>query len=232
LHPNTAPYSIANQLGGTRTVSRGRVWFLVAVLACAAVAARVSIASRAAVQAGLAALERADERAAVRDFQRAVRLFVPGSPFVEQAIGQLRGVAEAAAARGDRPAELRAWMALRGGLLGARSLYTPFPAQLTLANQRLAALYAGQDVRGALADGVGGVGDEAWHLQRLARRPGPGPGTTALALLGFGAWLGAAVVFTRRGIDRTLALRRNWALACLVGFVLGLTAFVSSFWLV
>jgi hypothetical protein len=195
---------------------------MVAALACAAVAARVSISSRAAVHAGLAALERADERAAVREFQRAVRLFVPGSPFVEQAVGQLRGLAEAAAARGDGPAEVRAWLGLRAGLLGARSLYTPFPGQLTLANQRLAVLHAGQDVRG----------DEAWHLERLERRPGPGRGATALALVGFAVWLGAAVVFTRRGIDRTLTLRRNWALACLVGFVLGLTAFVSSFWLV
>jgi hypothetical protein len=222
LHPNTAPYSIANQLSGTRTVSRGRVWVLVAVLACAAVAARVSIASRAAVHAGVAALERGDERTAVRDFQRAVRLFVPGSPFVAQAIVQLRGVAEAAAVRGDRPAELRAWLALRAGLLGARSLYSPYPGQLTAANQRLAALYAD----------VGAAGDETWHLQRLARRPGPGPATTVLALVGFAVWLGAAVIFTRRGIDRTLALRRNWAVACLIGFVLGLTAFVSSFWLV
>jgi hypothetical protein len=234
LRVNTAPYSVPYQLGVPQGRLRGRVWLLVGLLAAAGVAARVLVASQVAWQSGVAALGRADEAAAVRDFQQAVRLYVPASPFVARAVGQLRALAESAAAADDRPAEQRALQALRAGLLGARSIYTPFPDQLDWANQRLAALYVGAEER-AWPDPAGG-GDRAalataWHTQRLARRPSPGAVPTGLFLAGFALWLVAAVLFTQRGIDRTLTLRRKWALGCAVGFVLGLTLFVSSLWL-
>jgi hypothetical protein len=240
MFSNPAPPSFANHFGGTRRGARGPIWLVVALLACAAVAGRVSWSARIALHAGQAAHARADDREAVRAFQRAVRLYVPGSPFVAEAVAELRGLAGSAADQRDWAGQVRALQALRAGLLGARSLYTPFAAELAAANDRLAELYAqgwqGEDPGpGAAmppAEQAADPGVAAWHLQRLARLPGAGPGATALFLIGFALWLGAAVLFTRRGIDRTLALRRNWAVGCLVAFVVGLTLFVSSLWLV
>jgi hypothetical protein len=60
----------------------------------------------------------------------------------------------------------------------------------------------------------------------LAARPGPAPGWAATALGGFAVWLGAAAVFIRKGVDRTLKLRRSWALASALGFFVGFALFV------
>ena len=238
MRETTNPYSIAEHLsvarGASQSVSRGRVWLLVALLGGAGLTARVLLGARAAVQAGEAALARGDQSAAVRDFQHAVRLYLPASPFVAQAVAQLRGLAEAAAAAGDGPGEQRALLGLRAGLLGARSLYTPFAADLAFCNQRLAAIYGQAELPGQALSDTGEQSVAArtsWHQQRLSRRPGPAPATTIALLGGFALWLGAAVSFTRRGIDRTLALRRCWAVGCALGFAAGLVLFVSSYWL-
>ena len=67
---------------------------------------------------------------------------------------------------------------------------------------------------------------EAWHRDRLAARPGPAVPATVAALAGLGLWLGAVVVFIRRGVDRALRLERRWAVAAGIGFFVGFALFV------
>lgn len=232
MRDNTAPYSLAKR----RSAPRWRRWLLVGLLVAAALTTRVLVESHAALDRGEAALVRGDRGAAIRSFQHAVRMYVPGSPFVARALAHLQALAEQAAAAQDAETEQRALLALRAGLLGARSLYTPFASQLRWADERLARLYAGREVALA-ADPRAPVATARvaeltdWHRDRLAQRPGPAGWSTGCFLLGFALWIGAAVLFTRRGIDRTLTVRRNWALGCAVAFLIGFTLFLSGAWL-
>ena len=66
----------------------------------------------------------------------------------------------------------------------------------------------------------------AWHLERLLARPGPSLPATFAALGGLALWLGAAVLFIRRGLDRGLRLQRGWATASAVAFFIGFTLFL------
>jgi hypothetical protein len=229
LAEHTAPYNIGQGLGPTRWRSwRPLPVLLVVLVGLAVVVGRVLHDSRTALLAGEAGLARDDRDGrteAVRHFHHAVRMYAPGSPYVRRALDHLDQVAQTAASAGDVALERQALEAVRGGLLGARSLYTPFAERVRAADARLAVIYAAIEDP-AVAEGATPEQRLAFHRERLARRPGAGAGASALALLGFGAWLGAAVVFVRRGIDRTLTVRRGWALWCGVAFVLGLTLFL------
>jgi hypothetical protein len=225
---STAPYPAARGLGPTRwRGSRLLPWLLVGLLGLAVVVVRVLLDSRAALSAGEAALSRGDRADAVRDFHHAVRMYCPGSPFVARALRRLDEVAAGAKAGSDVGLERLALEAIRGGLLGARSLYTPHAGRVTAADARLAEIYVALEDP-AVAAGAGPEERLAFHRERLARRPRAAPAASVLALLGFGLWLGAAVTFLRRGIDRTLVVRRAWALWCSLAFVMGLTLFLAG----
>ncbi|HEY0710524.1 MAG TPA: hypothetical protein VGG33_27210, partial [Polyangia bacterium] len=77
----------------------------------------------------------------------------------------------------------------------------------------------------AVADGASLAVREHYHRERLAMRPGAGVGASLLALFGFGLWVSAVVLFARRGIDRTLRLRRPWAAWLASAFVVGVCLF-------
>jgi hypothetical protein len=186
---------------------------------------RVLVDSRAALREGEAAEGQGDRPQAARHYLHAVRMYVPGSPFVSRALDRLEGMGAAAARAGDQAGERAALEALRAGLLGARSFYTPHRTRLAAADRRLAGLYARLEDP-ALAPGASLADREAWHLERLMVRPGPAPGATVAALGGLGLWLGAALLFIRRGLDATLRLQRPWALACGVGFFVGFALFL------
>jgi hypothetical protein len=217
---DTQAYSRQNR----RPAIRWRRWLALAALALAVVTARVLHDSRAALLAGLAA-ETSDRPAAIRQYLQAVRMYVPGSPFVGRALDRLEALATQARAAGDINTERQALEAVRAGLLGARSLYTPHAGRLAAADTRLAAIYA-QIEDPAVAPGASAAERQAWHHARLAVRPGPAVGATLAALLGLLLWLGAAVVFLRRGVDRTLRLDRTWALASGITFFVGFALFV------
>lgn len=228
--PHTASYSLAKR----RSAPRWRLWLLLGLLASAGLTTRVLVESKTALEQGEAALARGERTAALRSFQHAVRLYVPASPFVARALANLQRLAEQAAQAQDSDTEQRALLALRAGLLGVRSLYTPFAQQLEWADDRLALLYAAREGTGT-ANPTARAARQAelatWHRDRLALRPGPDGAAIVRFLLGFGLWIGAATLFARRGIDRTLALRRNWAVGCAVAFVAGFSLFLSGVWL-
>jgi hypothetical protein len=202
-------------------------WVLVGLAGLAVVVVRVLVDARAAVKAGEAALAQGQPDEAVRHFHHAVRMYVPGSPFGKRALVRLDEVAATARAAGDATGERQALEAIRSGLLGARSLYTPHAARVTAADERLAVLYVALEDP-AVAGRATPEERLAFHRERLQRRPGAGSGASLLALVGFGLWLGAAVTFLRRGIDRTLTVRPAWALWCSLAFVMGLTLFFAG----
>jgi hypothetical protein len=220
----TAPYSRQNRLAAARQ-RRWRRWALLGLLALAVVAGRVLHDSWSAFAAGGAAEARGDRVQAVRQYLHATRMYLPGSPFVPRALDRLEAMAAAARAAGEAQIERQALEAVRAGLLGARSLYTPHAPRLAAADRRLAELYAAIEDP-AVDPGATPAQRQAWHRDRLAVRPGPAVPATVAALVGLALWLGAAVMFLRRGVDRTLRLERPWALASGIGFFVGFALFV------
>ncbi len=194
-------------------------------VALALLVGRVRSDSRAALGQGAVAEQAGDRSQAVRHYLHAARMYVPGSASVRQALDRLEAIAGAAAQVGDAATERAALEAVRAALLGARSFYTPSPDRLAASDRRLARLYAAIEDP-AVAPGASAAAREAWHLQRLAARPGPSTGATLAALGGLALWLGAAVVFIRRGLDRALGLQRPWALASGIGFFVGFALFL------
>lgn len=215
--------------GESRTEALGRRpwrrWVALAVTALLLVTGRVLVDSWSALRAGAAAEARGQRGEAIREYLHAVRMYVPGSPLGGQALDRLESLAAQARASGDPTTERQALEAIRSGLLGARSLYLPHRARLQSADARLAEIYA-QIEDPEVAPGASTAERQAWHAERLAARPGPAPGPTVIALLGLALWLGAAVLFIRRGLDRTMRLRPSWALASGVAFSLGFTLFL------
>lgn len=205
----------------------GRAWVLLGLIALALVAGRVLLDSRAALRAGEAALAAGETRTAIRHLHHAVRMYVPGSPYVGSALGQLGTLADRAAADNEVETERAALEAIRSGLLGARSFYTPFAGHLAASDERLATLYARIEDP-AVAGGASVEERRRWHRERLARRPGASVPASVMALGGFAIWLGAAVLFIRRGLDRSLSVRRSWALGCGLAFVGGFGLFLAG----
>lgn len=221
-YPSSASATVPHAAGpGIRL----RGYLLLGLCALLLVGGRVLHDSWRALQAGDAALATGDRVAATREYLHAVRMYLPASPFVSRALDNLESVARSAAAAGDAQGERQALEAVRAGLLGARSVYTPHAGRLVAANRRLASLYARLEDE-SVAPGASLAQRESWHAGRLAAVPGPAVAPTLAALLGLGLWLAAVVTFVRRGVDRSLRLHRPWAMLCAVGFFVGFVVFV------
>jgi hypothetical protein len=194
-------------------------------LALAVVAVRLLVDSRSALRAGQMSEERGDRLEAIRHYQDAARLYLPGSPTVRDALDRLEALATAAAQAGDGPGVRAALEAERAAILSTRSLYIPNGSRLPHIEHRLARLLAATEDR-SVAPGVSFEARTAWHLQRLARRPGPALAHVVLALAGLVLWVGGAIGFVSRGLDARLRLRRLHAIVAGVIFALGLAMFL------
>jgi hypothetical protein len=114
---------------------------------------------------------------------------------------------------------------MRAAILGTRSFYTPSAERLPDVDRRLAGIYARSEDP-AVAPGASLATREAWHLDKLSRPPGPHTGWTLAALLGLALWLGAALAFFTRGLDRALRVQPAPALLSAVAFLAGISLFV------
>ncbi len=202
-----------------------KTWLGAMILALLVVTGRVLWDSREALQAAEEAVAKNDKKGAARHYLQAVRMYVPGSPFVQGGLRGLTTLAAQARAVGDRSGERTALESVRAGLLGARSLYVPHEDTLRSADARLAQLYA----EGEAPDvdpGASLAARTAWHAARLGLRPGPASGAVVAALAGACLWLCASVLMFRRGLDRDLRIRGGVAAAVLAAFVVGFAMFV------
>jgi len=210
------------------TTRRHSRWLLVAVgvgLARVVVVVRLLVDSRSALHAGERSEARGDRLEAVRHYQDAARLYLPASPYVREALDRLEALAATAAQSGDGPSVRAALEAERAAILATRSLFIPNSSRLTDIEHRLARLLASAEDR-SVAPGVSFEGRAAWHLERLARRPGPALPHVVLALAGLGFWVGGAIGFFSSGLDAKLHLRRPQAIIAGVTFALGLAMFL------
>jgi len=162
---------------------------------------RLLVAAHEAVGVAENALARGDQTEATRAYLDALRSYVPGSPLEARALDGLDAMASAAADARDYDGERRALEAIRAGLLGARSLFVPYPTRLAKTNRRLAELDSDvafpPSVRPAtiVAPRIHSWGPRGGNPARV------GVGSTLLALAGFAAWVGAVVLFVRRGLQ-------------------------------
>jgi hypothetical protein len=211
-------------------VATGRArWLplLLVGLAVAVVGIRLVADARAAFREGAAAADRGATEEAIRGYADAIRLYVPGSPYARAGLERLEALAAAAEGRGELETARHALEAARGALLGTRSFYTPFADRLPALTARLARLLAALEGP-RVAPGATAEARIAWHAERLARPPGPAPAAALAALVGFAIWLGAAVAFFTRGLDRGLRLRRGPATAAAVVFGVGVALFLAG----
>ncbi len=198
---------------------RWRAWLLVACAGLLVLGGRVLYQARSAVLAGERALAASDDETALTWFARASRMALPGSPFADRGLRGLRVVAESARQRGDVGLERDALFALRLAIAttGMRRGDT-----LAFANARLGELTAGLDQESGVSATARTQGlTDAGPKRSVAQ---------VVATAGLVIWLGAFLLFCRRGIDRTLALRRRWALPCGIAFGMGLILFVAGNW--
>jgi hypothetical protein len=205
-----------------------RRWLLVVVgvaLALVVVAARLLYDARSALHAGEISESRGDRVEAIRHYQDAARLYLPASPYVRDALDRLEALATAAAQAGDGLSVRAALEAERAAILATRSLYIPSGSRLPDIDRRLARLLAAAEDR-SVAPEVSFEARAAWHLERLARRPGPALTPVLLTLAGLVLWVGGAVGFCSRGLDAKLRLRRAHAMIAGVTFIVGLAIFL------
>ena len=203
-------------------------WLLAAVgvaLAFVVLSVRLLVDARSALRAGEMCETRGDRLEAIRHYQDAARLYLPGSPTVRDALDRLEALATAAAQAGDGPGVRAALEAERAAILATRSLFIPNGSRLPHIERRLARLLAATEDR-SVAPGVSFEARTAWHLERLARRPGPALPHVLLALVGLVLWVGSAIGFVSRGLDAKLHLRHPHAIIAGVTFALGLAMFL------
>jgi hypothetical protein len=203
---------------------RLRPWALIGAgifLALGIVGTRLLWDARSNLMAGDLAQSRGDRHAAIRHYQDAARLYLPGSPYVRRALDHLESLAVSATQAGDGPSLRAALEAERAAILAARWLVIPYASRLPALELRLAQVLAANEER-SVAPGVSFEARTAWHLERLAHRPGPALPYVLLALVGLVLWVGSAIIFFRKGLDESLRLRRRQAVVTSIIFAAGL----------
>lgn len=172
---------------------------------------RVFVSSRAEALDGDRFAAAGDTGAAVTHWGRAAHWYLPGNPWVRYALDRLGAAAEAAAARGDGEAALRAFREMRSSIHGTRSLYIPYEDRLHAVNGRIADLMA-KEPPPPVDAGKSEATLRAEHLALLEADHLPSPGWSALLLLGFFGWLGGLGLLVWRGFDRDGLLKPRVAL--------------------
>lgn len=183
-----------------------------AVLVAVPLGVRAWVDGRAALQEALST-EDVDLR--IERLGQAARWRMPLASHDEQALDTLVELGEHSA----DPVSVAAYREARRALLATRAWGLADPQRFEMLNERIAsAMATREEVEGT---DVGGLGDPyAYHLQLLAREPGPDPMRAGAAAWAFIAWLGALVGFVGRGLDERGKLQAKpatrWGLAVLL----------------
>lgn len=171
----------------------------IAVAIAGVAAIRMVWLGRAALADGDAARKRGDVAAAIDAWRAAARDYLPFAPHVDAAYDRLATTARDAEKTGDADTALAAWRAIRTASRATSGISTPHADLAAEADQRIAALMAG-DPDGSLVAGETVEARTAWHAARLAPVPGPGLGMILIAGLGVVAWVvGLGWLVRRRG---------------------------------
>ena len=222
MSPEASARAVPQSVAPRRSLPT-RVLRVLAILTVlyAVMVSRAVLESRAAFAHGQRALDSSDVPAAISHFRAAARWYAPGNSFSLGALDRLLDLGRQAELDRDRVRALSAYQACHAAIHASASLFVPHRDRLRVADGRIAALRGAERPPEILAQFSEAERVEAYERGLLPA--GARVGFTALALAGFGLWVGALVRFWLRGLgpdDRPLpgALAR-WGLAALAGFV-------------
>ena len=169
-----------------------------------------------------------NRRIRVQHLRRAAAYYLPGSPWVRQAVQALIREAKAAETARKPAHALHTWRALRSAIMQLRGLSAPYSEHLPMIHRRIVALSAlDTDAKTSLRTAEG----RKKLLERLDKPRSPRAGYVALGLVGFCLWVGGAfaLLFVGLKADGSRKARRFWPLLSAVAlgvllFALGLGA--------
>lgn len=173
---------------------------------------RVVVDSHAEYTEAVRLEEQGEYADAVTHYRRSLRWYAPGNPYSRAAGEALLALARAAESRGDAELARDAYRALRAGIMATRGLNTPYPDLLRRGAERLEVL--------------GGATARAGDDPARVPRPSPQPWAALLGLAGYLGWVGSALGFTQRALDREDRLIRPRAIRWGMGFLVGFTFFI------
>ena len=194
-------------------------WLSVAVIV---LLLRVLYGGWAECRRGAAELEAQRPFQAAIHYERAVRWYLPGSPFVGRAADALWDMGTASEEAGDVELALFAFRGLRSGAYATRSFYQPLRSRIAESDERIATLMI-QDPRAAWPDPTLSVEQRrAVVLANLKDHTDPSTFWVIVLEIGFLAWLGSAGVLAWRLGRGDARRRRTWILlsAAVVGYAL------------
>lgn len=146
-------------------------------------------------------------------YERAVRWYVPGSPYVGRAADALWGMGRAAEDAGDPELALFAYRGLRSGAYATRSFYQPLPRRIDEADERIADLMV-LDPRAAWPDpDLAQEQRRAQVLENLKQHTDPATFWVIVLELGFLTWLACGAAFAWGLGRKERTARRTWILA-------------------
>lgn len=165
---------------------------------------------------------------AVLHYERAIRWYLPGSPYVRRAADRLWAMGEAAEEAGDPELALFAFRGLRGAAYATRSFYQPLGGRIGEAEERIAALMVADTSARWPDPALAEAERRAEVLRNLQQHTDPATGWVIVLELGFVAWLGGAGVMAwrlgRKGNRRRTTL---WLSAAVIG---GYALWIIGMW--
>ncbi len=165
---------------------------------------------------------------AVLHYERAIRWYLPGSPYVGRAANELWAMGEAAEAAGDQELALFAFRGLRGAAHATRSFYQPLAGRIDAAEERIAALMVEDPVASWPDRALSDEQRRAEVLANLQQNTDPHTGWVVALELGFVVWLGGAGALAWRLGRR--GNRRRTTLWLAGGVVAGYVLWIVGMW--
>ncbi len=184
-------------------------WIVVAVIA---VLLRVLWGGHAECARAGAELEAGRPFQAALHYERAIRWYLPGSPYVGRAADALQDLAEVAEAADDPELALFAWRGLRSAAYATRSFYQPLPRRIVRAEERITALMEA-DPAGAWPDrALPSEARRAIIADNLQQHTDPDTLWVVVLELGFVGWMVAGGVLAWRVGRAERRRRTTWIL--------------------
>ena len=151
---------------------------------------------------GEAANAAGNPKEATVHWERALQLYIPWGGASERSAGELLKQGERLAREGNPSGALEAYQMVRSGLYGARSFYTPHREWIALCDERIARLRASLPPE---TDKERELSGEQRYREALAELTPPSRphliGSIA-TILGLAGWIGGALGWIWKGLDR------------------------------
>jgi hypothetical protein len=202
-------------------MARLRATLLVVVIGLGALVVRVLTGSILEFHRGDQATVGNNPRAAMVHYERAVRWYLPGSPYAYAALGSLVVTCNRLAQEESKQAGFDCYNRARSAILSVRSFTTPWPRDLAAIDETIARL-----------SGPLGYPTEKMR-EKLALRFEASPAWSLVAALGLVGWIGGVAGAIWTGVDpQTGRPRRSRKAALFLGlFVLSFGAWLLALWL-